>query len=110
KGMTLRGFSLHSRKPRIVRMIAFRAARSRTKNRSRTEGNAMKRREFLKAAGVGVGASAIAAPAIAQSMPELKWRMPCSWPKSLETIYGGADMFAKAVGEATDGKFQIQTF
>ena len=35
----------------------------------------MKRREFLKASGVGLVAStAIAAPAIAQSMPELKWR------------------------------------
>jgi len=43
-------------------------------------------------------------------MPIIKWRMPTSWPKSLETIYGGADMMAKAVGEATDGKFQIQTF
>ena len=29
----------------------------------------MKRRDFLKTAGVGVAASAIAAPAIAQSMP-----------------------------------------
>jgi TRAP-type mannitol/chloroaromatic compound transport system substrate-binding protein len=71
----------------------------------------MKRREFLKAAGVGgIAATTLAAPAIAQANPELKWRMPCSWPKSLETIYGGADIFAKAVGEATDGKFQIQIF
>ncbi len=60
----------------------------------------MKRREFLKAAGVGVAAStAVAAPAIAQSMPVIKWRMPCSWPKSLDTIYGGADMMAKAVAK-----------
>jgi TRAP-type mannitol/chloroaromatic compound transport system substrate-binding protein len=71
----------------------------------------VKRRQFLKAAGVGLAASAaVAAPAIAQSMPVIKWRMPTSWPKSLETIYGGADMMAKAVGEATDGKFQIQVF
>ena len=43
-------------------------------------------------------------------MPEIKWRLTTSWPKSLDTIHGGAEMMAKAVGEATDNKFQIQTF
>jgi TRAP-type mannitol/chloroaromatic compound transport system substrate-binding protein len=71
----------------------------------------MKRREFLKSAGVGLAAStAIAAPAIAQSMPELKWRMATSWPKSLDTLYGGCEYFAKRVAEMTDNKFQIQVF
>ena len=71
----------------------------------------MKRRDFIKVTGMGVaGAATMAAPAIAQSMPEIKWRMPTSWPKSLDTLYGGAEMMAKAVAEATDNKFQIQTF
>ena len=70
----------------------------------------MKRRQFIQAAGLGVAASAVAAPAIAQTMPEIKWRMPTSWPKSLDTLYGAAEQMAKNVSEATDGKFQIQVF
>jgi len=70
----------------------------------------MKRREFLKAAGVGMTASAVAAPAIAQSMPEVKWRFAASWPKSLDTLFGGCEYFAKRISEITDNKFQIQVF
>ena len=71
----------------------------------------MKRRDFIKVTGLGAaGAAAIASPAIAQSLPEIKWRMTTSWPKSLDTLHGGAEMMAKMVSEATDNKFQIQTF
>jgi len=70
----------------------------------------MKRRQFIKTTGFGIAASAIAAPAIAQSMPELKWRLTASWPKSLDTLFGSCESLAKYVSEATDGKFQIQTF
>ncbi len=71
----------------------------------------MKRREFLKATGLGAAAvTAVAAPAIAQPMPKIKWRMTASWPKSLDTLYGGAVMLSKAVAEATDNNFEIQVF
>ncbi len=71
----------------------------------------MKRRDFIKVTGAGVvGAAAMAAPAIAQSAPEIKWRMAASWPKSLDTLFGGAEMMCKMVAEATDNKFQIQIF
>src|SRR5438270_5343850 len=70
----------------------------------------MKRRDFLQTAGAGLAATAVAKPAIAQSMPEIKWRLTSSFPKSLDTIYGAAEIFAKAVAEATDNKFQIQVF
>ena len=39
-----------------------------------------------------------------------KWRLTASWPKSLDTLFGACETFAKYVSEATDGKFQIQTF
>ena len=70
----------------------------------------MKRRQFIKAASVGLAAAAVASPAVAQSMPELKWRLTASWPKSLDTLFGACEVFSKAVAEATDNKFQIQTF
>jgi TRAP-type mannitol/chloroaromatic compound transport system substrate-binding protein len=70
----------------------------------------MKRREFLKVAGAGMAASAVAAPAIAQSMPEVRWRLTASWPKSLDTLFGACETFSKYVSEATDNKFQVQTF
>jgi TRAP-type mannitol/chloroaromatic compound transport system substrate-binding protein len=70
----------------------------------------MKRRQFLQAASGGLAASAIAAPAIAQSSPEIKWRLTASWPKSLDTLYGGCEYFAKRIAEITDNKFQVQVF
>jgi TRAP-type mannitol/chloroaromatic compound transport system substrate-binding protein len=70
----------------------------------------MKRRTFLKSAALGLAAVPVAAPAIAQTAPETKWRMTSSFPKSLDTIYGGAETFSKYVADATDQKFQIQVF
>ena len=70
----------------------------------------LKRRSFLQGAGLAAAATAVAAPAIAQSAPEIRWRLTSSFPKSLDTIYGTAQTFAKYMAEATDNKFQIQTF
>src|SRR5579871_6011086 len=70
----------------------------------------MRRRSFIAAGGVGLAGAALAAPAIAQSQPEIKWRLAASWPKSLDTLYGGAEFLAKRVAEATDDKFQIRVF
>src|ERR1044071_4113204 len=70
----------------------------------------MKRSKFLTGSAFAGATTLVAAPAIAQSAPEVKWRLTSSFPKSLDTIYGGAEVFAKAVAEATDNKFQIQVF
>src|SRR5580765_129576 len=74
----------------------------------------MKRRKFISTAGVGAAgvaaASTLAAPAIAQSMPSVKWRLTSSFPKSLDTLWGGSELFAKAVNEMSDGKFEVRAF
>ncbi|MPZ54930.1 MAG: ABC transporter substrate-binding protein [Rhizobiales bacterium] len=70
----------------------------------------MKRRQFLTAVGAGAAAAAVAKPAIAQSMPEIKWRLTMSWPKSLDILYGSNETFARYIAEATDNKFQVQVF
>jgi TRAP-type mannitol/chloroaromatic compound transport system substrate-binding protein len=59
---------------------------------------------------VAAGASVVAAPAIAQSTPTIKWRLTSSFPKQLDTIFGTNDMLAKYLSEATDGRFQLQSF
>ena len=41
------------------------------------------------------------------SLPELSWDMPTSWPLGLDTIFGGAEVFAQRVGAMTGGRFMI---
>ncbi len=66
----------------------------------------MQRRSFIKNAAVGAAAATIAAPAVAQA-PQIRWRCSSSFPKSLDTLFGGAGLFARKVSEATAGRFQI---
>jgi TRAP-type mannitol/chloroaromatic compound transport system substrate-binding protein len=70
----------------------------------------MKRRDILKSGLVLAGTTALAAPAIAQSAPSIRWRLTSSFPKSLDTIYGGGEFFAERVNKLTDGKFNIRVF
>ncbi|MCO5189448.1 MAG: TRAP transporter substrate-binding protein DctP [Anaerolineae bacterium] len=93
----------------------------------------MKRREFLEfsakgalgAAVVGlVGCSnngedtaatdtstdeAVLAEAAASdsALPEIEWQMATSWPLALDTIFGGAVIFAERVAAMTGGRFTI---
>ena len=70
----------------------------------------MKRRDFLKKAGIGVAASAAFGPAFAQASPTVRWRLASSFPKSLDTLYGASEDLARRVSELTGGKFQIRPF
>ena len=70
----------------------------------------MKRREFLTKAGAGLAAGAAAAPALAQSAPQIRWRMASSFPKSLDTLFGTAEQIASRVSRMTEGRFEIRVF
>ncbi|NBW79480.1 MAG: ABC transporter substrate-binding protein [Betaproteobacteria bacterium] len=70
----------------------------------------MNKRDLLKSglvAGAAGVAATLSAPAIAQSLPNIRWRLASSFPKSLDTIYGGAEVLAKRLAAITGGKFQI---
>ena len=79
-----------------------------------TDSKSLDRRSFLTRASVGGAAAAagaaLAAPAIAQESPTISWRLASSFPKSLDTIYGGGEELSTRLKEATDGKFNIQVF
>jgi TRAP-type mannitol/chloroaromatic compound transport system substrate-binding protein len=75
----------------------------------------MDRRKFIKNAVVGgtttaVAGAGLAAPAIAQSLPNIKWRLTSSFPKSLDVIYAAGDFISRRVAALTDDRFQISTF
>jgi TRAP-type mannitol/chloroaromatic compound transport system substrate-binding protein len=70
----------------------------------------MKRRSFLSGAAAGVAAGIASAPAIVQANTTINWRLASSFPKSLDTIFGAAEIMAKRVSALTDGKFNIRVF
>lgn len=56
-------------------------------------------------------AAPVASPTAAQvaqaGLPEIQWQMATSWPLALDTIFGGAQVFAERVAALTGGKFKI---
>ena len=74
----------------------------------------MQRRKFLEKAVAGAGTIGVAtsfpAPAIAQSMPSVNWRMASSFPKTLDAIYGPAEQFIKRIAQLTGGRFVIRQY
>jgi TRAP-type mannitol/chloroaromatic compound transport system substrate-binding protein len=66
----------------------------------------MDRRSLMKNAGIGGVLTAGIAPAV-HAQAALRWRLASSFPKSLDTIYGGAEIFANAVKVMSGGKFEI---
>ena len=72
----------------------------------------MQRRSFLKKASLGAvaGTATVAAPVFAQDAPTFNWRLASSFPKTLDTLYGASEQFAKYINEGSGGKFTVRTF
>ncbi len=78
----------------------------------------MKRRQFLTNASISAVTSATLVSCQSQEqstvqsniLPEVKWRMVTSWPKSLETIFGGAETICDRLRDMSGGKFQITPY
>ena len=68
----------------------------------------MERRALLKHTGIAGVLAAGAAPAV-HAQAAIRWRLASSFPKSLDTLFGGAEVFAKSVKAMSGGKFEIST-
>ena len=80
----------------------------------------MQRRSFLQKAALGAAAGATlagcgsgeaegGAPAV-QTRPRLRWRLASSFSRSLDTIYGAADVLADRLSTLTEGRFTIRVY
>lgn len=76
----------------------------------------MKRRKIINTAAIATATTALVSctqagksPSVQAGLPNIRWRMTTSWPKSLGTFIG-AETVAKRVAEMTNGRFQITPF
>src|SRR3954470_9330932 len=68
----------------------------------------MDRRSLIKNAGIAGILAAGVAPAV-HAQAAIRWRLASSFPKSLDTLFGGAVVFAEMVKRLSGGKFEIST-
>ncbi|MBH2018397.1 MAG: ABC transporter substrate-binding protein [Burkholderiales bacterium] len=66
----------------------------------------MNRRSLIKNAGIAGVLAAGIAPAV-HAQASVRWRLASSFPKSLDTIFGSTEMFAKTVKALSGGKFEV---
>ena len=68
----------------------------------------MNRRALMGAAATAL--VALATPALAQSLPEVRWRCQSAFPRLFDVLFGTAEKISQRVSVLTEGKFRIQTF
>ena len=81
----------------------------------------MKRRSFLKKSAIAASAGGLVVGCSSKSEPggeaaavitnrQIRWRLISSFPRSLDTIFGAAEVFSQRVKALTDGKFDIRVY
>ena len=73
-------------------------------------GERIGRRRFVASAALSAAGLAASGRARASDAPEVTWRLTSSFPKSLDLLYGGAELFARQVRDITGGRFRIDVF
>jgi TRAP-type mannitol/chloroaromatic compound transport system substrate-binding protein len=66
----------------------------------------MDRRSVIKTTGIAGVLAAGIAPAV-HAQAAIRWRLASSFPKSLDTIFGAAEVFANQVKAMSGGKFEV---
>jgi TRAP-type mannitol/chloroaromatic compound transport system substrate-binding protein len=66
----------------------------------------MERRKFVQGAGMAGILAAGVAPAV-HAQQSIRWRIVSSFPKSLDTLFGTAETFAKMVTAASGGRLTV---
>jgi TRAP-type mannitol/chloroaromatic compound transport system substrate-binding protein len=72
----------------------------------------MKRRDFIKKAGIGaaaVAATGIGAPAVI-AQKKFKWKMVTTWPPKMPVLQTGCERLAERIKALSDGRLEIQVF
>lgn len=78
----------------------------------------MERRNFLKktlissaaAGGLLAGCTSSTGGPAVHTNPTVRWRLASSFPRSLDTIFGAADILSRRLDELTGGRFKITPF
>jgi TRAP-type mannitol/chloroaromatic compound transport system substrate-binding protein len=66
----------------------------------------MDRRSLIRGAGIAGVLAAGVAPAV-HAQAAIRWRLASSFPKSLDTIFGAAEVFSTKIKAMSGGKFEV---
>jgi TRAP-type mannitol/chloroaromatic compound transport system substrate-binding protein len=71
----------------------------------------MRRRTFIRRAGIGTSAfgATVAAPAVVAE-PRLRWRMVTTWPRGLAGLGTGASLLAELITSGSGGRLEVEVF